>query len=153
MAPPRPVHERFMEKVSFWHGGTECWQWMAAKNQYGYGQINVGKRKRVAAHRWSYETFVGPLSATDCVLHSCDNPACVNPAHLSVGDRAANAADMVARGRSSRGERRWNTSLTEDDVRAIRADKRRQCDIAAEYGVRQGTISRIRSGARWRHVA
>lgn len=65
--------------------------------------------------------------------------------------------DAARKGRISRthqrkGEQHNQAKLTEDDVRAIRASNKRQRDLAAEYGVRQGTISFIKSGKTWTHV-
>lgn len=53
------------------------------------------------AHRWSFEYHVGPIPAGMWVMHSCDNPPCVNPAHLSVGTPRDNALDMHRKGRAN----------------------------------------------------
>lgn len=89
------------------------------------------------------------------VRHSCDNPPCVNPAHLSTGTKADNSADMVARGRSPRGSRSGASKLTERQVAEIRV---RQAAgelhrvLAAEYGISRVTITNIVTGKTWRHV-
>jgi hypothetical protein len=78
--------DRFMDKV--WK--TEnCWIWTAACNWYTYGLFAV-KRRNQAAHRWLYEHLNGPLKTGLQVLHECENPICVNPAHLSAGTRSQN---------------------------------------------------------------
>jgi hypothetical protein len=91
------------------------------------------------------------------VCHSCDNPACVNPAHLFVGTAADNSADMARKGRSRNAVRLGTdhhlAKLTPDRVRAIRADARQQDLIAADHGVSQVTVSRIKRNLIWRHVA
>lgn len=75
-----------------------CWIWKAFKNENGYGVFWVPK-KLYLAHRISYELTTAKLKAGECVLHHCDNPACVNPAHLFVGDQKLNSLDRIKKGR------------------------------------------------------
>jgi hypothetical protein len=89
---------------------------------------------------------------TDQTRHSCDNRPCCNPAHLLDGTPADNSADMVERGRSNRGSRNGSAKLTEADVIAIRADTRVHREIAADYGVHNMQISRIKARKTWGHV-
>jgi hypothetical protein len=86
------------------------------------------------------------------VRHSCDNPGCVNPEHLSLGTDADNTADKVARKRHGYGEKNAPAKLTESQARAIKADRRKLRIIAAEYGISGSTVSNIRHGQRWRHL-
>jgi len=76
-----------------------CWLWEGSKTKKGYGQIGYRNRVR-RAHRMAYELKHGEGSAEGAqVLHTCDNPPCVNPAHLFVGTPQDNTDDMVAKGR------------------------------------------------------
>lgn len=68
----------FCEKVLI---GDDCWQWMGAKNSYGYGLIHR-KRVRSMAHRFAYEALIGPIPSGLHIDHLCRNPGCVNPAHM-----------------------------------------------------------------------
>lgn len=90
--------ERFWAKVS---RTDHCWEWVGCKRR-GYGAINVGGRTH-DAHRLSYAMANGPIPQGLCVMHSCDNPGCVNPGHLRLGTLADNHADMVAKGRNRSG--------------------------------------------------
>lgn len=101
-----PTDVRFAEK--FQRGGAqECWPWTAGTNGAGYGMLwSPEARRKVLAHRYSYMLHVGPLRSSDLVLHSCDNPSCVNPAHLRLGDHKANTRDMDARARRNSNPRR-----------------------------------------------
>lgn len=84
-------------------------------------------------------------------MHRCDTPACVNPEHLSIGDRVSNALDAVAKGRNPFGSRHGMAKLTETDIPAIRRDPRPLKIIAQDYGVAPETIYDVRRGATWRH--
>lgn len=78
--------QRFYAKVQ----KTEtCWLWIGGHKAAGYGQFLVDRRK-VIAHRWSYEHFVGPIPKDLEIDHLCRNPPCVNPAHLEAVTREEN---------------------------------------------------------------
>ena len=84
MARPRvPVQNRFWTKVHK-QDGNQCWLWTGAKNKQGYGTIECNGTR--AAHRIGYELTYGPIPEGMIVLHTCDNPPCVRPDHLRVGN-------------------------------------------------------------------
>jgi hypothetical protein len=102
--------ERFWAKVDK-RGPDECWPWTAGIRPDGYGMFREGAMgsRTVGAHRFAYELLVGPIpSDKPCVCHTCDNPPCVNPAHLFAATNDENMADMVAKGRAVQGERHPN---------------------------------------------
>ena len=73
-----------------------CWLWQGALN--GYGRLSHGNRKYLT-HRVAYHIWVGPIPEGMWVLHKCNDPRCLNPKHLELGDAAANTAYMMACGR------------------------------------------------------
>lgn len=94
----RLVALRFWAKVDQ-RGPDECWPWMASTNADGYGKFKIDGTVQNAS-RVALEIHTGALLPHDQVgMHSCDNPPCCNPAHLSAGTQADNLADMVAKGR------------------------------------------------------
>lgn len=94
------LSERFYRKVALipFHS---CWEWTGRKNHEGYGSIYDGS-SRALAHRVSWKLHHGPIPPGMCVLHACDNPSCVNPAHLFLGTQSDNVADMMAKDRLAR---------------------------------------------------
>jgi hypothetical protein len=126
-----------------------CWLWANFCDEAGYGRLARG-----AAHRVSYELHKGPIPVGGCILHSCDQPSCVNPDHLRVGTRADNVGDMVKRHRSAGpvGEEQWAAQLSEPQVLAIRADTRGAGVLAKEYGISRQHVWKIRTKQYWKHL-
>jgi hypothetical protein len=91
--------ERLLDKVIV-NEITDCWEFQGGKNNIGYGMIRDGKKMRTS-HRVSYEEHKGQIPAGLCVMHSCDNPICCNPSHLSLGTHKQNTRDMMNKGRAN----------------------------------------------------
>lgn len=157
--PLLSIHDiqRFWEKVR--RGGEDdCWVWMACQISAGYGQFGMGRRTYLAP-RISYQIAHGVCPTDKCVLHHCDNPPCVNPAHLFLGTDADNCRDRIAKGRTVqyRGTMMGTTKLSESVVAEIRtryaAGNVSWRQLAAEYGVSHTTIGSAIRGVWWQHVA
>lgn len=109
-----------------------------------------------AAHRVSYflEWRIDP--GESCVCHECDNPPCVRPNHLFLGDQRDNIRDMRSKGRfNNAGESSWNSVLKDCqvmDIKRMLRDGVMQTEIAKRYSVSQQTISAIKAGRTWRHI-
>lgn len=91
----RTVEERFWAAVDT---TGDCWLWTASKAGNGYGKIMVNGR-RIGSHRLSYILHYGEIPEGLHVLHTCDNPLCVKPAHLFLGTHADNMRDASQKGR------------------------------------------------------
>jgi hypothetical protein len=130
-----------------------CWIWTGSKKTKGYGQFGVNYRV-VTTHRYAYENFIGKIPAGMVVMHTCDNPPCVNPDHLILGTIADNNADrdIKGRGNASKGSDHVMSKLTDDEILMIRKDSRSQAKIAEEYGVSQAHISKIKNKRSWTHL-
>lgn len=134
---------------------TGCWLWMARRNR-GYGRFWKDGRD-VFAHRFSWALANGHVPAGMCVLHHCDNPPCVNPAHLFVGTQVDNVRDRDAkhRGRAPHGEASGASKLIEIEVRDIRAaygQGEAAAALAIRYGVCVANIHYVARGGTWARV-
>ena len=148
------IEARFWSKVEVL-GPDECWLWKASVSRNGYGQFGIGYKK-VLPHRLAYELAHGEIPDGKCVCHRCDVRRCCNPAHLFLGTKAENTADMVKKGRHAYGERNGTSKLTDEQVRNIRSlyasGEFTQAELASRFSVHNVLISSIVRGERWKHV-
>lgn len=138
-----------------------CWEWQKGKNSEGYGSFRFLGENSTPASRASWRLYVGEIPENMCVLHKCDNPACVRPEHLFLGTRSDNSIDMLSKNRWPRdkallGEEHPLSVATEDAVVAIRRlwkdTTLSQTDIGNMYGLEQTTVSGIVTGRTWKQL-
>jgi hypothetical protein len=148
---------RFFEKIAY--GRSDCWTWVGAVETGGYGYFPFENEKK--AHRVSYVLFSKkPIPAKKMVLHSCDNPPCVNPEHLFLGTQKDNMRDARAKGRlklppRKHGEENPMSKLKKQQVLEIKRLSKAGLSgraICSIFKVSPMTISRILSGATWKKV-
>lgn len=151
----KSITDRFWSKVKLplSIGNNQCWNWQASDNKAGYGTFRFNG-KICKAHRVAYELSVGPIPKGLDVLHSCDNPPCVNPSHLRPGTHQNNMQDREQRHRGNHacGERQNLAKLTEDQVRYIRTSNKNTVELGKELGVADVTIGNVRKARTWKHV-
>lgn len=138
----------------------KCKEHTLSRDRDGYARTSY-KGKLTLLHRRVYCVEHG-LELADIkglvVRHTCDNPACIEPAHLLLGTRGDNNRDRAARGRSAdtRGEKHPLHRLKAKDVLAIRkkyaAGKQTQKELAQQYGCTQSNIGRIVTLNTWGHI-
>lgn len=136
--------ERFWSKVD---KSGECWYWTASRDPKGYGTFGF-EGKVHKAHRIAYTLAFGEIPAGAHILHSCDNPPCVNPGHLRPGTHTENMQDKVMHGRHFQSNQThckrshplddFNTYITPDGRRNCRA-----CRLKAKHEYR----ARLRKAA------
>lgn len=169
-ASSKPTNEEVIEK--FWSlvnktpglgPEGDCWEWLGSKNGGGYGTISWTQRKNETgvkghtfqAHRIAFELASGPIPQGQGVLHSCDNRACVNPAHLRAGTALDNIHDALGRDRFPVGGRASNAKLTDLEVREIKLMLLAGFShpyLAELYGYTVKGISAISRGMNWKHI-
>lgn len=139
----------------------DCLRWYLACDPFGHGVVHVGRdvegRKRLEkAHRVVYRMFgLVPLEPGQYVLHSCDNPWCVNIEHLRAGSAKDNMDDKYARGRENhpKGMSHPSAKLTEDIVRWLRSENPVITrDLAESLGVHRQVLFHAKWGKTWKHV-
>lgn len=133
------VEERFWSKVDRSGGSEACWPWLAAKTR-GYGSFAAGGRLHRATH-FAIRLDGRDVAKGQVVMHRCDNPPCVNPAHLVVGAQGDNVRDMWEKGRGAnyptmRGEPGWQARkthckrghpFTPDNIKYLAGGTKRNC--------------------------
>ncbi len=128
-------------------GPDECWPWLRAVNDEGYGSLWVGEvgRKTERAHRYAFKLTHGrwPEGVT---RHTCDNPPCCNPAHLIEGTKKDNTRDAMERGRHSYlpGERHPSSRVTDRGVvviKRMRAAGHTERSIGEYLGLSRQTVN------------
>lgn len=136
-----------------------CWEVQGCKaNQAGHVALSVGSPRvkpyvRVLAHRFAWEQANGRrIPAGMVIMHACDNPRCVNPAHLSVGTQADNIHDSIRKGRYNCFGRQKLNAAQVLDIRALAARGVLQKDIAKQFGVAKNTVSGIVHRTSWAHL-
>lgn len=160
MSVTPPVH-RFWPKVQV--SGSDCWEWRGRRDRGGYGRFDIDRTTSIGAHRFAYMVSNGPIPEGLFVCHACDNPGCVNPAHLWVGTSGDNTRDAKVKGRLSEppdvrkyGVENAAARLTPKDVEEIRytyaAGGTTYEHLGSAYGVGQSTIYKIVRGLTWPHV-
>lgn len=152
--------ERFKAKTKL-NPDTGCWEWTASKNTNGYGQFSYQGTPE-QAHRVAWLLFRGAIPADDSaygtlnVLHKCDNPVCVNPEHLFLGDQSANIFDAVSKDRWGKrgltGEAHGRAMITENDVRKIRSSKECVTALAERFHISTSAIRHILKRRSWKHL-
>lgn len=158
--------ERFESKINKTDG---CWQWTGGLNnnggglRYGIFQVFRGRQwKSVYAHRYSWESYFGPIPKGLFVCHHCDNPSCVNIHHLFLGTALDNAKDASSKGRSylqrnpdkgPKGEKNGQAKLSKENVRDIRDFRERFKftigHLSGMFQVSTSQIKRILAGKAW----
>lgn len=137
---------------------TGCFLWAGRCDSKGYGRLSSRSNHQVA-HRQSFEYANGKFDYKFHVLHTCDNPMCVNPDHLYLGDQKQNNIDRDTRGRqkTKRGTEHKLAKITEQDAINIRVryfviKDISQRHLAKCYGISQRKILDILKGRSWKHV-
>jgi hypothetical protein len=157
----KKAYERFRVKYIKDHE-TKCWNWISAFDKDGYGLFWVDSKQRaVRAHRISFMRYkkLTSLQPDQYICHHCDNPRCINPKHLYLGDVLTNNQDCTKRGRHINnfpvrcGELNGRARLTQLQVEDIRitflTEKISKAKLARQYNVGESTIRHIIQGTSW----
>lgn len=124
-----------------------CWLWQGARAK-GYGVIRIEGHNE-GAHRVMWELVNGPVPEGLFVLHKCDVRACVNPAHLFVGNTYDNSIDCRNKKRVA------GQKLSIEDVKAIREAWKNgmtKYALAEQYGMHHRSIWQLLVGDTWKEL-
>ena len=153
--------ERFEKRVALHPTGCKVWlgaiQTMQNRPKAEWhGQWRNAAGEHELTHRAAWRMYRGPITQGAFVLHTCDNPRCVNPDHLYLGTQADNVRDMWDRSRAapgiSRGSKHGMSVIDEAQVREIRDSKESGPAIAKRLGISTTTVYDVRNRKIWKHV-
>lgn len=146
-----PLPEKFWARVNIIFSADACWEWQDNRSLQGYGRFSHDGKREVAS-RIAYRLVYGPFDEELQVCHRCDNPPCVRPNHLFLGDHELNQKDKVSKGRAPWGENHGQAKLSEVQVREIRSLDLPDKDIATMYGICLDYINAIRNRRAWKRL-
>jgi hypothetical protein len=155
------MKKKFVEKhlSNYVETAARCWEYQGYCDADGYGRLNTSCKGSSHSHKlhrisYYYHTHTNPASLV--VRHDCDNPCCINPAHLRLGTIRDNNNDRVERGRSAKGEKNGSSKLTNEDVlnikKRLREGKESKAVIAKDFGVGREIIRLIYNRCNWSHI-
>lgn len=156
-AKDRPtLYALLLSKCDSSGGQDSCWNWLGDLDR-GYAHLRyMGVTRAVSRLMW--RAYHGRLHWRLHVLHTCDNPSCVNPNHLFLGTNLDNVKDKMAKGRGPVGEANPKVRLTEEQVRWVRRKYVRGSSrygtyaLARALGVSRLTIKDVIRGVTWKHI-
>ena len=149
--------KRFTDKIQ---KTDTCWIWNGTRQTKGYGQLWYNGKLH-SAHRISYAIYNGGIEPDKVVMHTCDNPNCVNPEHLKLGTQSDNMQDAKKKNRAfnippRKGEENNKTKLNEEKVLKIRELYEQgnitQLELSNMYGVTKTAIHFIIKRKNWKHI-
>lgn len=133
-------------------GPNGCWLWTGRHlSANGYGIYGYTHSDAILAHRLSFLLHNGPIPAGHFVCHHCDNPGCVNPAHLFTGTSGDNFRDCHRKGRARSFGRNPTPPEKVRRVIELQAAGWRQCDIVREVGLNKSVVADIRHRRHFNH--
>ena len=138
---PTPVRERVIRPATAKRGGYHV-----------VVLHSRGNRKLRSIHSLVAEAFIGPRPRGTDICHGDGNPTNNATTNLRYDDRAGNMRDSMRNGRTRKGERHWNSKLTEAHViqiREMRSSGMKLKDIGLALGVSPSTLCSVLSGNTW----
>lgn len=148
---PEQHREYFLSKCQINENG--CWIFTGADKSRGYKEYKAQK-KRYLAHRYSYIIHKGEIPKGLFILHTCDNPACVNPEHLEAGTQSKNIKDMFIRKRrnvkADNSPRHKITSIIAKKIKELYSfENYTQSNLGKMFNLDQSSISHIVNYRNW----
>jgi hypothetical protein len=144
-----PISERFWHHVDK-KSDAECWNWKGHLDKDGYGSLRTPKTQ-VRAHRVSFQIHNDQSIDGLIVRHLCNNPSCVNPAHLAVGTQVDNMRDRELAGNTPRNEAHKNCKFSDLIVEAVIAGTGTYKQIADRFSMSESQVGNIKRKAQ-RHI-